>query len=163
MKFQEHKARSNYAGANKQHCGSEDHGVCGLWDRSGNTIYHDTACFEYERYVEKQNLAMASGLHGQMPDAKSIVCSINPGGGAKEFVLRLEAIYGIAALEIPNNPALKNECLMICVAGNDLQYYEGKDQKPRVRIRSRRRSVSMILIRSRKALVHITLSSTSTL
>ena len=72
---------------------------------------------------------MVQSLHGQMPDVKDIVCSVNPGGAAKEFRARLEEIYGIEALSLPNNPALKNTILAIAGAGNDLIYHPIKGKR----------------------------------
>ena len=65
------------------------------------------------------SLALTNAVQAQMPDVKDVVVSCNGGGGAKEFVKRLESYYGVAALLIPNNPALRNTTLIASGAGND--------------------------------------------
>ena len=77
---------------------------------------------DWENHTMLASKLASSALHAQMPDLKDVVFSTNGGGGAKGFVSRLVGFWGLAALEISNNPALRHVTLVISGAGNDWCY-----------------------------------------
>ena len=49
-------------------------------------------CIDFENHTMLTSLALSNAIKAQMPDVKDVTVSCNGGGGAKEFVKRLEGI-----------------------------------------------------------------------
>ena len=87
----------------------------------------DDKLMDFENHTMLTSLALSNAIKAQMPDVKDVIVSCNGGGGAKQFVKRLEGHFGKVFLSIPNNPALRRMTLMISGAGDDWKY--NKDGK----------------------------------
>ena len=71
------------------------------------TVHPEEKQVDFENHAMLTDIALSSALKAQMPEIKDITVSVNGGGGAVQFVRRLEQYYGREALLIPNNPALR--------------------------------------------------------